>query len=44
MRYWPASSVTEVRAFSISAGLVAVTATPANGAPDESLTEPAIAP
>src|SRR5688500_20388338 len=43
MRYRPARSVMVVRVFSISASLVASTATPGTGAPDGSLTEPAIA-
>ena len=43
MRYRPVRSVTAVRGFSMSAGLLASTRTPGNAAPDESVTEPAIA-
>src|SRR4051794_28382747 len=42
MRYWPAPSVTAVRAFSIRTGLVASTVTPGRTAPDASLTTPAM--
>src|SRR6185436_9789720 len=40
--YWPVSSVTTERTFSISAGLDASTVTPGSTAPDASLTTPAI--
>ncbi len=43
MRYRPWPSVTVERVFSMSAGLLASTMTPGTTAPDESLTEPAIA-
>ena len=42
MRYWPAPSVTAVRAFSIRTGLVASTVTPGRTAPDASFTTPAM--
>src|SRR5688500_5565601 len=42
MRYWPVSSVTTVRTFSVNAGLAASTVTPGRTAPDESLTTPAM--
>ena len=40
MRYWPVSSVTAVRTFSISAGLEASTVTPGSTPPDASRTVP----
>src|SRR5688572_13861259 len=40
MRYWPVSSVTTDRTFSISTGLAASTVTPGRTAPDASLTTP----
>ena len=40
-RYWPRSSVTVDRTFSMSAGLEASTVTPGNTAPEASFTEPA---
>src|SRR5215471_11838200 len=43
MRYRPSLSVTAVRLFSMSAGLLASMATPASGSPDGSLTDPTIA-
>jgi hypothetical protein len=43
IRYWPDSFVMAVRAFSMSAGLLASTVTPGNTAPLVSLTTPAIA-
>jgi len=43
MRYRPAPSVTAERVRSISASLIASTRTPGNRAPDESVTEPAMA-
>ena len=42
MRKRPRSSVTAVRTFSMSAGLVASTVTPGNAAPEVSRVEPAI--
>src|SRR5262245_1994496 len=42
IRYWPALSVTTVRNFSMSAGLVASTVTPGSTPPEASLTTPAI--
>ena len=42
MRYCPVPSVTAVRTFSISAGLVASTVTPGSTAPDASFTAPAM--
>src|SRR4029078_12519129 len=42
MRYWPVPSLTAVRTFSISAGLLASTVTPGSMAPEVSLTVPAI--
>src|SRR5688572_21167207 len=42
MRYWPVLSLTAVRTFSISAGLLASTVTPGRMAPELSLTVPAI--
>src|SRR5687768_3750880 len=42
MRYWPVLSLTAVRTFSISAGLLASTVTPGRIAPDVSLTVPAM--
>ncbi len=44
MRYWPESSVTAVRTFSMSAGLEASTVTPGSTPPDESRTVPAREP
>ena len=44
MRYCPAPSVVDVRLVSMSASLVASTATAGTGAPVESLTRPAIEP
>src|ERR1041384_2436833 len=44
MRYWPLPSVTAVRTFSISAGLVTSTVTPGRTAPDASLALPATVP
>src|SRR4029434_5440084 len=41
MRYWPDPSVTPLRAFSISAELLASTVTPGNTPPDGSRTIPA---
>src|SRR6187431_2589490 len=42
MRYWPVLSLTAVRTFSISAGLLASTVTPGRIAPEVSLTVPAM--
>src|SRR4051794_40699246 len=42
MRYWPVPSVTDVRVFSINAGLDASMVTPGSTAPDASFTLPAI--
>ena len=42
MRYWPVSSVTVDRTFSIRAGLDASTDTPGSTAPDASFTVPEI--
>src|SRR6185503_10694814 len=42
MRYWPVSSVTTDRTFSMSAGLDASTVTPGSTAPEASLTRPVI--
>src|SRR5688572_29440340 len=42
MRYWPVLSLTAVRTFSISAGLLASTLTPGRIAPEVSLTVPAM--
>ena len=44
MRYWPVSSLTTVRTFSIRTGLAASTVMPGNTAPDVSLTTPVMAP
>jgi hypothetical protein len=44
MRYWPASSVTATRTFSIRAGLEASTVTPGSTPPDWSLTVPVRVP
>src|SRR5689334_3666015 len=43
IRYWPVSSLTTERTFSISAGLAASTVTPGNTPPDASLTTPVMA-
>ena len=43
MRYWPVSSLTTDRTFSIRTGLAASTVTPGNTAPDVSLTTPVMA-
>src|SRR5205823_1870211 len=43
MRYWPVSSLTTDRTFSINTGLAASTVTPGNTPPDASLTTPVIA-
>src|SRR5437764_11546303 len=42
IRYWPVSSVTAVRVFSIRTGLAASTVTPGRTAPDASFTTPAM--
>src|SRR5688500_4880979 len=44
IRYWPVSSLTTERTFSIRTGLAASTVTPGSTAPDASLTTPAMAP
>jgi hypothetical protein len=44
IRYWPLSSVTADRSFSISAGLAASTVTPGSTAPEVSRTAPAMDP
>jgi len=42
--YWPVPSLTTVRTFSISAGLLASTVTPGSTAPVASFTVPAMLP
>ena len=43
MRYWPVSSVTTERVFSMRTELAASTVTPGSTAPDASLTTPVMA-